>query len=109
MGVYDPKQWTVHEVRTLHKVLVEHDGLFPTICTLKYMDFDRDIVLERARLIASAPALQAENDRLRTALAAARDVLDCIAINGPGDYLVSMATDALARMHELEEAETSSS
>lgn len=59
-------KWIVREIRTLHKVIVEHDGLFPTICTLSYMDFDRDIVLEIAELIASAPQLKEENERLHT-------------------------------------------
>ena len=40
---------------------------------------------------------------LREALEAAKPVLDCIAINGPGDYLTPMANDALARMHKLGE------
>lgn len=36
------------------------------------------------------------------ALQAAKGVLDCIAINGPGDYIVAMAHDALAQIHKAE-------
>jgi hypothetical protein len=61
-------KWTVHEVQARRKVFVEHDGLFPTICTLSYMDFARDIVLKRAELIASAPQLEEENKNWREEL-----------------------------------------
>lgn len=65
-----PIPWTVREVRSLHKIIVEHDGLFPTICELTYMDFNRETALKRAELIARAPELLDENERLRRELGA---------------------------------------
>lgn len=46
-----PFPWTIHDSRVQQRVYIEHDGLFPTICTLEYFDFNRDIVLARAQAI----------------------------------------------------------
>lgn len=64
---------------------------------------NHEVVAGLRKHAVDADRFELENKRLRAALEQAKHVLDCIAINGSGDYLIPLATDAIARMHDLGE------